>query len=327
MNSHNSIGTKAMKSLGKNTRQAMAALLVASFSLAPVVSSAAPSSQQQFIDSMKAVFKATSTASGAAASQQQMNSGAQTDPLCNNLTTAKQNAASSFVKNKLPPDPSTAIQNSSCFLDVMDIKIPTTGFGFLDSLMSSLTPFLQSSACNKTANFWNDTKTKMSGGQFGSLTNQVFGAVASAQTGTGNGVIGSYSQSIANAAANGGPQALGTALTGAAGQITGQMPQQVTQYLTTAQQLGLPSSTQNALDVIRSNSAQNAQLVQQVDALTSTVNSNVVGVAAGGYVDPNCGFFNNNGNCMATTGTVVSQSAVSTLASQVAALRSFLGLP
>jgi hypothetical protein len=257
------------------------------------------SAQQQFINSMKSVYKNTSTASGTAAAQQQMNSGAQSDPLCNNLNTAKQNAAAGYVENKLPPDPTTVIQNSSCFLDVMDIKIPTTGFGFLDSFMGNLTPMLQSTACNKSTAFWNTTKNKMTSGQYGGLTNQVFGAVSSAASGQNT-----YSQSLATAASNGGTAAMGNAFTSTPTSTTAKS------YQTTAQSLGLPSSVQNALDVIGSNSSQNAVMIQQVNSLTSNVSST--------FATPN----NNNGS-----GYYVSQSVASSLQEQVSSLRSFLGLP
>lgn len=155
-----------------------------------------------FVNSMKTVYKNTASSSGAAAATSSMNSEAMSDPLCTQLVESKRTAAQEFVKNKLPPDPTTAIQNSSCFLDVMDIKIPTTGFGFLDALIGALTPFLQSTACNKTANFWGDIKGKMNTGDFGGLTNQLFATAGAMQSGSavGNsgGMITTYTQSILN---------------------------------------------------------------------------------------------------------------------------------
>ena len=154
-------------------------LRVAALGVALLASSMAgaqdASSQLNFVRSLKAAYAAQSSSSGTAAARAELNSGAQSSPDCQALMTAKQNAASNHVRNKLPPDPTTVIQNTTCFLDVMEIQIPTTGIGFLDAVVGAVTPFLQSTACDSMTSWWGDMQSKMSSGNFQTLMNQSFG--------------------------------------------------------------------------------------------------------------------------------------------------------
>lgn len=141
--------------------------------------SASTSGNLTWAQALRSVYKAEAATSSAAstANNQKINKNAMTDPLCKQLFESKEKSEKDFVKNKLPPDPSKVIENSTCFIDVMDIAIPTTGSGFLDTVVGAITPFLKSSACKKQAEWWNDAKSKMTSGQFGALDSQFNSAI------------------------------------------------------------------------------------------------------------------------------------------------------
>lgn len=131
-------------------------------------------SQMAFINAMKAAYASTAQASGSGAAAQSINLQAQGDPACAKIDQARKTAAQVFVRNKLPPDPTSVIQNSTCFLDVMDIRIPTSGFGALDFLINQMGGYLQTSACSNARNFWNQMVTNVTSGNVSGLIAQGF---------------------------------------------------------------------------------------------------------------------------------------------------------
>lgn len=143
-----------------------------------------PSQQLNFAKALKAVYASQSSSSGGAAAAGDINAMAASSPDCDNLMKAKKQAAENHIKNKIPPDPTKTIQNSTCFIDVMNIQIPMSGIGFLDSVVSFLGPYVQNSACNATAGWWNEMKTKAASGNYVDLVNQGFGAMGGTSGGT-----------------------------------------------------------------------------------------------------------------------------------------------
>lgn len=286
------------------------AIGVVCMAVTPMPAMAMDSATLAWVNSMKGIYKTTATSSGTAAASSSLNTTAATDPLCDSLKESKKKAAEAYVKNKLPPDPLTVIENSSCFLDVMDIKIPTTGNAFLDGFVGLLTPHLKSSSCEKASNFWGGIKSNMTSGNFSSLTNQIFTAANATTSGNSS---TSYSASLFESASNAlngvvgnnGGTTGGTSTVGAASTNGSTNP-----FLTTAQNLGLPTSVQNSLDMINSTGEFNTQLVQQVDTLTSNLTAmNNAGLISSGSNNDNWWGSSNN-----------------TLMQQVSSLRSLLGL-
>lgn len=132
------------------------------------------SQQLQFVKALKAVYSSQSSTSGATAAAATINANAASSPACDNLMKAKQAAAENDIKNKLPPDPTAVIRNTTCFVDVMNVSIPMTGISFLDYVVGQLGPFIEQQACNSTSSWWNDMKTKVSAGEYQSLSNMGF---------------------------------------------------------------------------------------------------------------------------------------------------------
>lgn len=152
-------------------RAACAVVAVAGLAVWAVPGSAQtlnPSPQQvlNYAKQMYGAYKAQSNASGYNATVAQLNSQAQSDPACAAISTAGINAAQQFVKTAMPPNPTSMIQGSTCFLDIMAIKIPTTGIGFIDGLIASVVKFAMDKACALTNNFWADMMAKVNLGNF-----------------------------------------------------------------------------------------------------------------------------------------------------------------
>lgn len=168
-------------------RSLLAAALAAAFAAGAHTSALAQASSANatggtsgtlaWAQALKGVYKTEAASSTSAANNQTMNKDAMSDPLCKQLIDARTKAAQDFMKNRIPPDPSKVIENSTCFIDVMDIAIPTSGYGFLDAVVGAISPFLKSSACNKQAGWWNDTQSKMASGQFAGLGSQFGSAI------------------------------------------------------------------------------------------------------------------------------------------------------
>jgi hypothetical protein len=73
------------------------------------------------------------------------------------------------VQRSQAPSPVNVIRDSSCFPDVQGIKIPRTGFDFLDSLMPQLLKIASSTECNSTSGFWDGVVAKAKNGDFKGL--------------------------------------------------------------------------------------------------------------------------------------------------------------
>jgi hypothetical protein len=73
------------------------------------------------------------------------------------------------IQRSQAPSPVNVIRDSSCFPDVQGIKIPRTGFDFLDSLMPQLLKLASSTECNSTSGFWDSVVSKAKSGDLNGL--------------------------------------------------------------------------------------------------------------------------------------------------------------
>ena len=134
---------------------------------------AEPSRQtQEFINAMKQAYQSQAGANRQAA--EQINRNAQGDAGCQAIGNARANAGRIYVKSRQPVDPVQAIEKTTCFTDVMDIKVPTTGFGGLDFVIGQMGQYLQSSACRKSQEYWNKIKTSVQAGDSTGILSQAF---------------------------------------------------------------------------------------------------------------------------------------------------------
>ena len=80
---------------------------------------------------------------------------------CTAIEAAAKQAATEYVKRGQPVSPEKVIQNSTCFLDVIQIRIPVsiTGIGFLDAILNQFLNKMLTSSCDKGMAFLNDLKT------------------------------------------------------------------------------------------------------------------------------------------------------------------------
>lgn len=145
---------------------------------------------------------------------------------CTAISTSARDAAKSYIERGQPISPEKVIQNSTCFLDVMDIKIPVsmTGIGFLDGIIGKLLTKLMSSACSKSMAFINDLKNnainQLKNGVNGALRMDSLTIAGVNVSGTINNSVSGATNTIINNATNAGSAALTNAYTnGGSGNI------------------------------------------------------------------------------------------------------------
>lgn len=80
---------------------------------------------------------------------------------CTALETASRDAARDYVERGQPISPESIIQNTTCFLDIAQIRIPVsmTGIGFLDNIIGGLMSRLMTSACSQGMAYMNNLRT------------------------------------------------------------------------------------------------------------------------------------------------------------------------
>jgi hypothetical protein len=93
---------------------------------------------------------ANSTAKAESAMRQQSAQSANCGVIVQAATTARQE----YVVRHMAPDPTKVIQGSTCFIDVMKIKIPKSGYAAVDKLVSSLADHVAKSQCVSTSSYW-----------------------------------------------------------------------------------------------------------------------------------------------------------------------------
>lgn len=130
---------------------------------------------------------------------------------CNKIVQSADTAKKEYVARHAAPDPTKVIKNSTCFVDVMNIRIPLkTGFGMVDSLIGDLTKLASGSMCSSTNAYWQRISDAAQRGDLQTLKNtaissgqqyvtqEIFKPVSapmqSASYGAGNGSGTYYSQ-------------------------------------------------------------------------------------------------------------------------------------
>lgn len=199
------------KLLNRPLRTAILAMVLAGQAAIPTLSFAATGwNDPQFLQEKAELLMARAT--GAQAQQSAIDSrdaAALSSAECTAISTSARDAATAYVSRGQPISPETVIQNSTCFLDVMDIKIPVsmTGIGFLDSIIGSLMSKLMSSACSKSMSFINDLKNsavnQLTSGINGALKMDSLSIAGVNVSGAVNGAVSGQVNGAINGVANG----------------------------------------------------------------------------------------------------------------------------
>lgn len=199
------------KLLNRPLRKAILVMVLASQAVIPTLSFAATGwNDPQFLREKAELLMARAV--GAQLQQaaiQARDAAALSSAECTAIGTAARDAAKSYVERGQPISPESVIQNSTCFLDVMDIKIPVsmTGIGFLDGIIGKLLTNLMSSACSKSMAFINDLKNnainQLKNGVNGALRMDSLSIAGVNVSGTVNNAVSGASNNIINNATNG----------------------------------------------------------------------------------------------------------------------------
>lgn len=88
---------------------------------------------------------------------------------CNKLKVVKTNAIQRSVQMHMPSDPTKVVENTTCFQNVLATKIPSTGFGFADQIISSLLSQYAGGGCTKTTNQWSGMVGSVQSGNYQQL--------------------------------------------------------------------------------------------------------------------------------------------------------------
>ena len=124
-----------------------------------------------YADALKTIYRTNNT-QNFSKNKQSLDLIGNSNESCNRLKQGKISAAQSYVVSKLPPNPTTVIQESTCFLNVMDIAIPTSGNMFLDSVVNIVSPYLKPHGCKATDDWWNQSVARMKNGTLSSLNSE-----------------------------------------------------------------------------------------------------------------------------------------------------------
>jgi hypothetical protein len=151
-----------------------AAFLAATLAIGPTVAAAQtmnPTSAQAlaYARQMYGSYRAQANASNYTGNAQALNSAAQSNANCTAIATAGTNAARQYVRTSMPPNPMNIIKGTTCFIDIMDISIPTTGIGFIDFFIQRVVQWVKNRICQATQNFWSELTNKMNMGQYTDL--------------------------------------------------------------------------------------------------------------------------------------------------------------
>lgn len=83
---------------------------------------------------------------------------------CDDLNASSKEHSDAYVQRHMAPSPVSIIKNTTCFIDIFSIPIPSTGFGFVDALVGQVVGFIKNAVCKSTGSFWGQiTSAAMSG--------------------------------------------------------------------------------------------------------------------------------------------------------------------
>lgn len=98
------------------------------------------------------------------------------DANCKDILVTAQEARVEAVQRYTPPSPVNVIRDSTCFVDVIGIKIPHTGIGYLDQLLPQIIKMASDSACNSTNGFWSKISNSVKTGSVADLLGSAINA-------------------------------------------------------------------------------------------------------------------------------------------------------
>ena len=253
-------------------------LVAAAAILMAAVPAQAQTAEDTYLRTMKAAFSSAGQTTNYAGQKQALDSAGTASANCQSYGTAMQSAAGDYAKSGLPPDPSQVMKSSTCLTSILNVKIPTTGFGAVDMVIGMV--MSQVLNCNATSGSWLGIMGQMVGGNLsnvaGTVLNNVGGSLSLGSVGSALGsvtgsipsvsgissaVSGAITSNVGGAVSNAiGGGSVGNVVNGAvnnavsgtissAGQAVG-APQQVTQaaqQAATNQSTGFVSSIKNWL--------------------------------------------------------------------------------
>ena len=89
-----------------------------------------------------------------------------------NCSKIKQSAAAAkatTVQRHAPPSPVLTIRDTTCFAGIIATKIPQTGIGFIDGLVSQLVKIVSEGLCRSTNGFWSKISAAATSGNLSDL--------------------------------------------------------------------------------------------------------------------------------------------------------------
>ena len=166
-----------MKTMTKN-----AASLLALFCSMQVLPAAASTDISMYAESYRKELATDAIANSTSNAVQSATTSARSSKSCTDLKASAKAAAEQSVRNHLPPDPTKVIEKSTCFVSVAKIKIPATGYGFADAIVSGLLGMMENGCANST-NSWTAIVNAANVGNISGLSNmQVLQAIQSGNT-------------------------------------------------------------------------------------------------------------------------------------------------
>lgn len=98
------------------------------------------------------------------------------DANCKDILQTAQEARVEAAKRYTPPSPVNVIRDSTCFVDVIAIKIPHSGIGYLDQLRPQIIELASKSACNSSNGFWSKISNSVKNGSVAELLGSAINA-------------------------------------------------------------------------------------------------------------------------------------------------------
>lgn len=149
---------------------------------------------------------------------------------CSDLDQARKTQALAWYDRGRPVDPSMIIQNSTCLMDVVKIRIPVslTGIGFLDGIISTIGNKLLSSACGALQSYITNLKNSAISQISGAVSNGTGGALNISGITSGNVSVNVGGVGVGANLNNSGSQIIDSATNQVSGQVSNRVVNEVT---------------------------------------------------------------------------------------------------
>ena len=130
-----------------------------------------PEADAAYARRMRIAYAQDAVANSTATAEASMRQKALSNANCREIVTSADTAKKFYVARHMPPDPTKVIRSSTCFVDVLKIKIPRTGSAILDGLVGKLTDLASGPVCSATSDYWGKIATAAARGDVRGLTN------------------------------------------------------------------------------------------------------------------------------------------------------------